>query len=76
VVVESAGRIVPVGCWPQARRNFFDARRNQPREVQWIQAHPEHFLKYRRDEAEATAQARRRRRTRRRAKARETGVRL
>jgi transposase len=37
----------------------------------WIKAHPEHFLKYRRDEAEAAAQARRRRRVRRRAKARE-----
>jgi transposase len=37
----------------------------------WIKAHAEHFLKYRRDEAEAAAQARRRRRVRRRAKARE-----
>jgi hypothetical protein len=37
----------------------------------WIGAHPEHFLTYRRDEAEAAAQARRRRRVRRRAKARE-----
>src|SRR5262249_61654079 len=37
----------------------------------WIKAHPEHFLKYRRDEAEAAAQARRRRRARRRAKARD-----
>jgi hypothetical protein len=26
----------------------------------WLKAHPEHFLKYRRDEAEAAAQARRR----------------
>jgi hypothetical protein len=32
----------------------------------WIKTHPEHFLKYRRDEAEAAAQARRRRRARRR----------
>ncbi len=35
----------------------------------WIAAHPEHFLTYRRDEAEAGAIARRRRRERRRAKA-------
>ena len=35
----------------------------------WIKAHPEHFLMYRRDEAEAAAIARRRRRERRRAKA-------
>jgi hypothetical protein len=35
----------------------------------WIAAHPEHFLIYRRDEAEAAAIARRRRRERRRAKA-------
>jgi hypothetical protein len=34
-----------------------------------IAAHPEHFLTYRRDEAEAAAIARRRRRKRRRAKA-------
>jgi hypothetical protein len=38
----------------------------------WIAAQPEHFLTYRRDEAEAAAQARRRRRARRRAKARES----
>jgi len=37
--------------------------------VVWIAAHPEHFLTYRRDEAEAAATARRRRRERRRAKA-------
>ena len=35
----------------------------------WIAAHPEHFLTYRRDEAEAAAIARRRRRARRRANA-------
>ena len=35
----------------------------------WIAAHPEHFLTYRRVEAEAAAIARRRRRERRRAKA-------
>jgi hypothetical protein len=37
----------------------------------WIAAHPEHFLTYRRDEAEAAAMVRRRRRERRRAKASE-----
>jgi hypothetical protein len=42
----------------------------------WIQAHPEHDLKYRRDEAEAAAQVRRRRRAREPAKARETGLSL
>ena len=40
----------------------------------WIEAHPEHLLKYRRVEAETAAQARRRRRARRRAKAREPGA--
>ena len=35
----------------------------------WIAAHSEHFLQYRRDEAEAAAIAPRRRRERRRAKA-------
>jgi hypothetical protein len=35
----------------------------------WIAAHPEHFLTYRRDEAEAAAIARRRRRERRRTNA-------
>jgi transposase len=35
----------------------------------WIAAHPEHFMQYRHDEAEAAAIARRRRRERRRAKA-------
>ena len=33
----------------------------------WFAAHPEHFLQYRRDEAEAAARARKRRRERRRA---------
>jgi transposase len=33
----------------------------------WIAAHPEHFLQYRRDEAEAGARARKRRREKRRA---------
>jgi transposase len=39
----------------------------------WIAAHPEHFLHYRRDEAEAAAQSRRRRRADRRARARQLG---
>jgi hypothetical protein len=39
----------------------------------WIAARPEHFLTYRREEAEAAAIARRRRRERRRAQAREHG---
>ena len=33
----------------------------------WIAAHPEHFLQYRRDEADAAARARKRRREKRRA---------
>ena len=36
VVLESAGRIIPVGCWAHARREFFDARLNQPREVHYV----------------------------------------
>jgi transposase len=36
----------------------------------WVAAHPEHVLKYRRDEAEAAANARRRRRALRREKVR------
>jgi hypothetical protein len=32
----------------------------------WIAAHPEHFLQYRRDEAEVAARARKRRREKRR----------
>src|SRR5262249_4218001 len=36
----------------------------------WIAAHPEHFLQYRSDEAEAAARARKRRRAERRAKSR------
>ena len=35
---------------------------------QWIAAHPEHYLKYRREEAEAAARGRKRRRAERRAK--------
>ena len=33
----------------------------------WIAAHPNHFLQYRRDEAEMAARARKRRREKRRA---------
>jgi len=36
VVLKSAGRIIPVGCWAHARREFFDARLNQPREVHHV----------------------------------------
>ena len=36
VVLESAGRIIPVGCWAHARRKFFDARLNQPREAHYV----------------------------------------
>jgi hypothetical protein len=36
----------------------------------WIAAHPEHFLQYRRDEAEAAARARKRGREKRRAESR------
>jgi len=33
IVRESAGKIVAVGCWAHARRDFFDARLNYPREA-------------------------------------------
>ena len=36
VVLESKGRIVPVGCWAHARRGFFDARASQPREAHYV----------------------------------------
>src|SRR6516162_6051719 len=36
VVKESAGKIVAVGCWAHVRREFFDARHNQPREVHYV----------------------------------------
>jgi transposase len=36
VVKESAGKIIAVGCWAHVRREFFDARRNQPREVHYV----------------------------------------
>ena len=36
VVLESAGKIIPVGCWAHVRREFFDARHNQPREVHYV----------------------------------------
>ena len=35
VVSKSNGRIVAVGCWAHARRGFFDARTNQPREAHY-----------------------------------------
>jgi hypothetical protein len=36
VVKESEGKIIAVGCWAHMRREFFDARRNQPREVHYV----------------------------------------
>ena len=36
VVAKSQGRIIPVGCWAHTRRNFFDARLSQPREVHHV----------------------------------------
>ena len=36
VVNKSAGKIIAVGCWAHARREFFDARQNQPREVHYV----------------------------------------
>jgi hypothetical protein len=36
VVLDSAGRIIPVGCWAHARREFFDARLNQPLEAHYV----------------------------------------
>jgi transposase len=36
VVSESAGRIIPVGCWAHARREFFDARLNQGYEAHYV----------------------------------------
>src|SRR4051794_14149114 len=35
VVKASAGKIIAVGCWAHVRREFFDARHNQPREVHY-----------------------------------------
>jgi transposase len=36
VVLESAGRIISVGCWAHARREFFDARLNQGYEAHYV----------------------------------------
>ena len=36
VVNKSAGKIIAVGCWAHVRREFFDARHNQPREVHYV----------------------------------------
>ncbi|MGE5756820.1 MAG: IS66 family transposase [Planctomycetaceae bacterium] len=36
VVNESAGKIIAVGCWAHVRREFFDARQNQPCEVHYV----------------------------------------
>jgi transposase len=36
VIGESNGRIIPVGCWAHARREFFDARPNEPRGAHYM----------------------------------------
>jgi transposase len=36
VVLASSGRIIPVGCWAHARREFYDARLNQPRQAHYV----------------------------------------
>jgi transposase len=36
VVSESAGRIIPVGCWAHARREFFEARLNHIKEAHYV----------------------------------------
>jgi transposase len=36
IVRESAGRIIAVGCWAHARRDFFDARLHYPREAHHV----------------------------------------
>jgi transposase len=36
VLLKSASRIIPVGCWVHARRKFFDARLSQPREAHYV----------------------------------------
>jgi transposase len=36
VVLRSGGRIIPVGCWAHARREFFDARLNQGYEAHYV----------------------------------------
>ena len=36
VINASAGKIIAVGCWAHVRREFFDARHNQPREVHYV----------------------------------------
>jgi transposase len=36
IVLKSAGKILAVGCWAHARRDFFDARLNYPREAHYV----------------------------------------
>ena len=38
VVLQSAGKIIAVGCWAHARRDFFDARLNYVREAHYVLA--------------------------------------
>ena len=69
--IRCRGRLVAAGIRP--RRSFIASSNEADLESLlpdvWIAAHPEHFLTYRRNEAEAAAIARRRRRERRGAKA-------
>ncbi len=36
VINKSAGKIIAVGCWAHVRRDFFDARHSQSREVHYV----------------------------------------
>jgi transposase len=36
IVLKSAGKVLAVGCWAHARRDFFDARLNYPREAHYV----------------------------------------
>src|SRR5262249_26426826 len=36
IVNASAGKIIAVGCWAHVRREFFDARQSQSREVHYV----------------------------------------
>lgn len=36
VINESAGKIIAVSCWAHVRRECYDARHNQPREVHYV----------------------------------------
>jgi transposase len=38
IVLGSGGKIIGAGCWAHARRDFFDARMNYPREAHYVLA--------------------------------------